>query len=64
MTTSPDAPQAAPPPGSSAWKEEALQALSGRYGCPSVAFDERMPIPPELLAGLDGAELSRRAGSR
>jgi len=60
MTTSPEAPRAAPPRESSAWKEEALRALSVCFGCPSVAFDERMPIPPELLAGLDGSELSRQ----
>ena len=59
MTTSANAPPATLPRDASAQKEAALQALSERYGCPSVAFDERMPIPPELLAGLDGAELSR-----
>jgi uncharacterized membrane protein YidH (DUF202 family) len=58
MTTSPDAP--APSPGeAAARKEQALRELSERYGCPSVAFDERLPIPPELLAGLDAAELAR-----
>ena len=62
MTTSPEKTPAAPPGGeASARKEAALQALSERYGCPSVTFDERMPIPPELLAGLDAAELARLA---
>ena len=35
-----------------------LQALSNHYHCPFVEYDERMPIPPELLAGLDGERLS------
>jgi len=35
-----------------------LQALSERYDCPSVEYDERLPVPPELLAGLDGERLS------
>lgn len=40
-------------------KAAALKALSERYGCPAVALDERLPIPPELLGGRDGAKLSR-----
>ncbi len=35
-----------------------LQALSNHYRCPFVEYDERMPIPPELLRGLDGERLS------
>ncbi|MCL5063451.1 MAG: type II secretion protein [Nitrospirae bacterium] len=35
-----------------------LQALSGYYNCPFVEYDEKMPIPPELLSGLDGERLS------
>lgn len=35
-----------------------LQALSSHYNCPYVEYDERMPIPPELLSGLDGERLS------
>lgn len=35
-----------------------LQALSNYYRCPFVEYDERMPIPPELLGGLDGERLS------
>ncbi len=35
-----------------------LQALSGYYNCPFVEYDEKMPIPPELLSGLDGDRLS------
>lgn len=34
------------------------QALSQYYGYPSVEYDERMPVPPELLSGLDGELLS------
>ena len=35
-----------------------LQALSDYYKCPFVEYDERLPIPPELLADLDGERLS------
>jgi uncharacterized membrane protein YidH (DUF202 family) len=35
-----------------------LQALSEWYDCPSVEYDERLPVPPELLSGLDGERLS------
>ncbi len=35
-----------------------LQALSDHYRCPFVEYDERLPVPPELLAGLDGERLS------
>ncbi len=35
-----------------------LQSLSEHYNCPFVEYDERMPIPPELLSGLDGERLS------
>ena len=34
-----------------------LAALSGYYGCPSIQYDERMPIPPGLLEGLDDERL-------
>jgi len=34
-----------------------LQALSEYYKCPYVEYDERMPIPPELLMGLDSNRL-------
>ncbi|MGC2062440.1 MAG: hypothetical protein WA610_05635 [Thermodesulfovibrionales bacterium] len=37
---------------------EVLKALSDYYGCPFVEYDERMPIPPELLTGIDGERLS------
>ena len=35
-----------------------LQALAEHYECPSVVYDERLPIPPDLLAGLDGERLA------
>lgn len=35
-----------------------LQALSEFYNRPGIEYDERMPIPPELLSGLDGERLS------
>jgi uncharacterized membrane protein YidH (DUF202 family) len=35
-----------------------LQALSEYYSRPSIEYDERMPIPPELLTGLDAERLS------
>ncbi|MBI5409200.1 MAG: DUF202 domain-containing protein [Nitrospirae bacterium] len=35
-----------------------LKALSEYYNCPPVEYDERMPVPPELLSGLDDERLS------
>ena len=35
-----------------------MHALSDYYRCPSLEYDERLPVPPELLAGLDGERLS------
>lgn len=29
-----------------------LAALSAHYGCPSIEYDERLPIPPELLTAM------------
>lgn len=34
-----------------------LQALSKKYGCPYIEYDERFPIPPELLEKLDAKAL-------
>ena len=39
-------------------KSTLLAALSEYYKCPFVEYDERMPIPPECLMGLDGERLS------
>jgi uncharacterized membrane protein YidH (DUF202 family) len=35
-----------------------LHALSDYYHCPPTEYDERLPMPPELLSGLDGERLS------
>ena len=35
-----------------------LEALSEFYGLPYIEYDERLPVPPENLAGLDGDMLS------
>lgn len=35
-----------------------IQALSKHYGLPFIEYDERLPIPPELLEGLDATMLS------
>lgn len=40
-------------------KEELLRALSAHHGRPAIRYDERMPIPPELLAGLEPERLAR-----
>jgi uncharacterized membrane protein YidH (DUF202 family) len=34
-----------------------LTALAEHYGCPWVEYDERRPVPPELLSGLDADRL-------
>ncbi len=39
-------------------KHVLLSALSEYYGCPSIEYDERLPIPPEVLTGLDAGILS------
>jgi uncharacterized membrane protein YidH (DUF202 family) len=39
-------------------KQRLLEALSRHYDCPSIEYDERLPIPPELLAGLNADSLS------
>jgi uncharacterized membrane protein YidH (DUF202 family) len=36
-----------------------LAVLEARHGCPSVEFDERLSVPPELLRGADGGRLAR-----
>jgi uncharacterized membrane protein YidH (DUF202 family) len=39
-------------------KRALLRALSEYYGCPSVEYDERLPVPPEVMYGLDAEALS------
>jgi len=36
-----------------------IQALSKHYNCSFIEYDERLPIPPELLEGLEAEVLSR-----
>lgn len=35
-----------------------LGALSEYYHCPAIEYDERLPIPPELLRGMPGGRLA------
>jgi uncharacterized membrane protein YidH (DUF202 family) len=39
-------------------RQALLQALSEVHNCPFIEYDERMPIAPVLLHGLDGERLS------
>jgi uncharacterized membrane protein YidH (DUF202 family) len=39
-------------------KHVLLRALSEYYQRPSIEYDERLPIPPEILGGLDAGVLS------
>ena len=39
-------------------KRDLLAALAKHYNCPAVEYDERLPVPPELLAGLAPDSLS------
>jgi uncharacterized membrane protein YidH (DUF202 family) len=39
-------------------KQDLLSALSKHYNCPSIEYDERLPIPPELLTDLTPDSLS------
>jgi len=38
-------------------RRKLLEALALHYRCDWVEYDERLPVPPELLAGLDPASL-------
>ncbi len=40
-------------------REETLKELSQRYGIQSIQYDERLPVPPELLEGQDPDQLAR-----
>ncbi|MHB1227273.1 MAG: GspE/PulE/PilB domain-containing protein [Desulfurivibrionaceae bacterium] len=40
-------------------RENLLAALRNHYQCASIEYDERLPIPPELLAGLPGSRLAQ-----
>ncbi len=39
-------------------RRKLLKALSEYYSLPYVEYDERMPVPPGILAGVDGERLS------
>lgn len=39
-------------------RETLLTALRDQYHCGAIEYDERLPIPPELLAGLSGSSLA------
>jgi uncharacterized membrane protein YidH (DUF202 family) len=39
-------------------REDMLSALSAHYGIASVEYDERLPVPPDLLEGLNSDMLS------
>ncbi len=32
-----------------------VEAVAAHFGCPAIGFDERVPVPAELLVGLDRA---------
>lgn len=40
-------------------REVLLAALSDYYQCAAIEYDERLPIPPELLTGLQGSKLAQ-----
>ncbi len=40
-------------------RETLLVALSAYYQCEVIEYDERLPIPPELLTGLQGNKLAQ-----
>lgn len=40
-------------------RETLLKALRDHYQCASIEYDERLPIPPELLTGLSGSQLAQ-----
>ena len=39
-------------------KQDLLAALAKYYNCPQIEYDERLPVPPELLANLGPDSLS------
>jgi len=41
-------------------REALARGLARSYGCEPIAYDERLPVPPELLAGLDASRLGAR----
>jgi hypothetical protein len=43
--------------------EVLLQALAARHGLEATAYDERLSVPPELVAEIDRDMLATAAGS-
>ncbi len=41
-------------------RRKLLETLGAYYDCKWIEYDERLPVPPELLAGLDSARLYAR----
>lgn len=41
-------------------REALLAALRDYYRCAAIEYDERLPIPPELLVGVSGSQLAAR----
>lgn len=41
-------------------RRKLLEALSAYFDCGWVEYDERLPVPPELLTGLDAKQLTAR----
>jgi uncharacterized membrane protein YidH (DUF202 family) len=39
-------------------KQDLLAALAKHYNCPAIEYDERLPVPPEILAGVAPDSLS------
>jgi len=37
-----------------------LEALAAHFQCPAIEYDERLPIPPELLRAVSGKRLAAR----
>ncbi|MDD3814626.1 MAG: hypothetical protein PHZ02_08265 [Desulfocapsaceae bacterium] len=40
-------------------RKDLIAALCAYYQCPAIEYDERLPIPPELLINLSGSQLAR-----
>ncbi len=40
-------------------RQDLIAALSAHYQCAAIEYDERLPIPPELLIDLPDSQLAR-----
>ena len=43
-------------------RPQLLTALSAYYQCPAIEYDERLPVPPELLTAVNPEALARGGG--